>query len=111
MLLIHVISWHAAAHTFVLLGNMDDEPVRTEAPLHLVSTCTSCWRCAADMPLVAILAPNVNGAQGEPRILSNIPELPKSVVSYVRQRFPTFHLRDSKALGDGATPTSARSAA
>ena len=55
--------------------------------------------CGAEMPVVALLAPNVDGAEGEPCVLSNIIDLPKPVLSYIQQHFPTFQLKYSKTIG------------
>jgi hypothetical protein len=77
---------------------MDNDPVQIEPPLHLVSTRTNCWRCGADMWVLALLAPNVCGTDGEPAILSNITNLPELVLSYIQKRFPTFQLRYSQTL-------------
>ena len=77
---------------------MDDESLKIDPPLYLVSTREFCWRCDAEMPVVALLAPNVHGSHGEACVLSNITELPKSILTYVQQQFPTFKLRYSKTV-------------
>ncbi|MBI4483196.1 MAG: hypothetical protein HY652_09925 [Acidobacteria bacterium] len=48
------------------------------------------------MPAVGLVASNVPEAQGEICILSDIRELPGSVLNFVRKRFPTFKLKFSK---------------
>ena len=77
---------------------MDNDPLQIEPPLHLVSTRTNCWRCGADMWVLALLAPNVCGTDGEPAILSNITDLPELVLSYIQKCFPTFQRRYSQTL-------------
>jgi hypothetical protein len=58
----------------------------------------SCWRCGAKMPVITILAPNVEGAGKEICILSEITELPEAVLAYIQGRVPTFKLKFSKTI-------------
>jgi hypothetical protein len=51
------------------------------------------------MPVITILAPNVEGAGGEICILSAITELPEAVLAYIQGRVPTFKLKFSKTIG------------
>ena len=51
------------------------------------------------MPAIALVAPNVAEAEGEICILSEVEELPQSVLQFVRKRFPSFRLKYSKTLG------------
>ena len=51
------------------------------------------------MPVVALLAPNVEDTDGEICILSDMVGLPKHVLDYVQKRVPTFKLRFSKTVG------------
>lgn len=51
------------------------------------------------MPVVAILAPKVEGTAGEICILSEITELPDAVLAYIQGRVPTFKLKFSKTVG------------
>lgn len=78
---------------------MHDEPMRIDPPLYLAHTRISCWRCGADMTAIALVAPNVAETEGEICILSEVEELPESVLRFVRKRFPSFKLRYSKTLG------------
>jgi hypothetical protein len=78
---------------------MDDDSIRIDPPLYLSHTKISCWRCGAKMPALALVAPNVAEADGEICILSEIEELPKAVLHFVRNRFPSFTLRYSKTAG------------
>jgi len=49
--------------------------------------------------VVAILAPKVEGIEGEICILSEITELPEAVLAYIQGRVPTFKLKFSKTIG------------
>ena len=60
----------------------------------------SCWRCGAKMPVVAILAPMVEGTEGEVCILSEVTELSEAVLAYIQGRVPTFRLQFSKTIGE-----------
>jgi len=51
------------------------------------------------MPVIAILAPKVEGNAGEICILSEITELPDAVLAYIQGRVPTFKLKFSKTVG------------
>jgi len=51
------------------------------------------------MPVVAILAPKVEGTEGEICILSGITELPEAILAYIQGRVPTFQLKFSKTTG------------
>jgi hypothetical protein len=75
---------------------MNEEKIRIDPPLHLASTTICCWRCGAEMPAVALLAPNVPDTEGEICILSNIQDLPPWVLTWIQKRFPTFRLKYSK---------------
>ena len=78
---------------------MHDDPIRIDPPLYLAHTRMSCWRCGADMPAIALVAPNVAETEGEICLLSEVEELPESVLQFVRKRFPSFKLTYSKTLG------------
>ena len=75
---------------------MNYQHVNIDPPLHLVSTQEYCWRCDAEIPVVALLAPNVQGMHGEACVLSNITDLLQAVLRYVQRRFPTFKLKTVK---------------
>ena len=49
---------------------MDEDRLAIDPPLHLIGKMYSRWRCGAKMPVVAILAPKVEGTEGESCILS-----------------------------------------
>ena len=50
------------------------------------------------MPVVAILAPNIENTDEEICILSDIVGLPKEVLEYIQGRVPTFKLKYSKTV-------------
>ena len=78
---------------------MHDSLIQIDPPLYLAHTMISCWRCGVGMPAIALVAPNVAEAEGEICILSEVEELPQSVLQFVRKRFPSFRLKYSKTLG------------
>ena len=78
---------------------MHDDEIRIDPPLYLAHTMTSCWRCGAAMPALALVAPNVAETEGGICILSEVQQLPESVLQFVRQRFPSFKQKYSKTLG------------
>ena len=45
------------------------------------------------MPVVALLAPNVEDTDNQICVLSDIVDLPKDVLAYIQNRVPTFRLR------------------
>lgn len=51
------------------------------------------------MPVVALLAPNIEGTEGEICMLSGIVELPEAILTYIQGRVPTFKLKYSKTIG------------
>ena len=75
---------------------MDDRKTQITPPLYLASTTISCWRCGAHMPAVGFIAPKVPDTEDEVCILSDITELPASVLAFVQKRFPTFKRKFSK---------------
>jgi hypothetical protein len=75
---------------------VDNRKTQINPPLYLASTMISCWRCRADMPAVGLIAPNVPETENEVCILSDITELPASVLAFVQNRFPSFKWKFSK---------------
>ena len=59
----------------------------------------ACWKCSERMPAVALMAPNVEGMDGEVCILTDIVGLPDNVLEYLKRRVPTFRFRYSKIVG------------
>jgi len=51
------------------------------------------------MPVIALLAPNVDAAESEICILSDIQELPKDVYFFIKNRVPSFKMKYSKMAG------------
>ena len=80
---------------------MPNENVRIDPPLYMAHTVTRCWKCDADMPVVALIAPHVIASQfpeaeREVCILFYMEELPEVVLRFVRNHFPSFQLKYSK---------------
>lgn len=57
-----------------------------------------CWRCNSKMPVIALLAPNIEGAEGKICLLSDITKIPTDILSYIQKRVPTFKLKFSKTM-------------
>ncbi len=83
---------------------MDEDRLLIDAPVYLIGKRYTCWDCAAKMPVVAILAPKVEGTAGEFCILSEIIELPEAVLAYIQGLVPTFKLMFSKTIGRSTSP-------
>ena len=79
---------------------MDDSKLKISPPLYLAGMKINCWKCGKRMPVVALVAPNVEDADGEVCVLCDITELPKNVLEYVQGRVPTFKLKFSKTVND-----------
>lgn len=78
---------------------MDDDRFQLDPPLYLVTGKTGCWRCQADMPVVAILCENIENPHEGPYILSDTSELSFDLVTFVQRRCPSYRLTFSKAVG------------
>ncbi len=65
-------------------------------PLFLVKGKTDCWKCGESIQVFALLAQNVVGDEGEPYTLSEIEELPETVLSFIEKRAPNFRLTYSR---------------
>ena len=89
----------SSALTFCGEEEMENEKTTINPPLYLAGTTISCWRCSADMPAVGLIAPQVPDTEDEVCILSDITELPASVLAFVQKRFPTFQRKFSKTTG------------
>ena len=59
----------------------------------------SCWRCEAKMPVIALLAPNVDNTEGQVCVLSDIDHIPQEILSFIQEKVPTFKLKQSKMAG------------
>ena len=78
---------------------MDEDKLAIDPPVYLIGKIYFCWRCETKMPVVTILAPKVEGIEGEACILSEITELPEAVLAYIQGRIPSFKLKFSKTIG------------
>lgn len=78
---------------------MDDENLKINPPLYMIGRKTSCWRCGAIMPVIALLAPKVDDTEDQVCILSAIDDIPKEVLSFIQSKVPTFVLKYSKTVG------------
>ena len=78
---------------------MEDDRLKILPPLYLVGMKVHCWKCQKRMPVVAILAPNIEGTEEEVCILSDIAGLPNDVLGYIQRRVPPFKLEYSKTAG------------
>ena len=70
-----------------------------EPPLYMIGMKTSCWRCQARMPVIALLAPRVVDADGQVCVLGQIEELPEDILAFIQQKVPTFRFRTSRMGG------------
>lgn len=59
----------------------------------------SCWRCESRMPVIALLAPNVDDTEGQVCVLSDIDDIPQKILTFIQERVPTFKLKQSKMAG------------
>ncbi|OGA46410.1 MAG: hypothetical protein A3F74_01805 [Betaproteobacteria bacterium RIFCSPLOWO2_12_FULL_62_58] len=50
------------------------------------------------MPVVCLIAPQVEGAEGEVCVLSEVRKLPDDVLIFIQRRFPSFRLKYSKTV-------------
>ena len=57
-----------------------------------------CWRCETRMPVIAILAPNIEDTENQICILTEIESLPTDVTEYIQRRVPTYMLKYSKTV-------------
>jgi hypothetical protein len=73
--------------------------MKVAPPLYLLGKKVCCWHCSSRMTVVALLAPNVEGAEGEVCIISNVQGLPKDVLSFIQQKVPTYRFRASRTAG------------
>ena len=65
----------------------------------MIGLKTSCWRCGAKMPVIALLAPKVDDTEDQVCILSGIDDIPSEVLSFIQSKVPTFILKYSKTVG------------
>jgi len=79
---------------------MNDDLLIISAPIYLIGMNIECWKYGKKMPVVALLAPDIEGSENEVCILSNIVSLPEKIRDYVKKRVPTFQQRYSKTVKD-----------
>ena len=77
---------------------MEDDSMTIWPPIYIVGMKIGCWKCGERMPVVALLAPTVEGAEDQVCVLSDIVVLPEGVLGYVQKRVPTFQFRYSKTV-------------
>lgn len=58
-----------------------------------------CWRCDYTMPVIALLAPKIDGTEDEVGILSGIDFIPEEILKFIQNKAPTFKLKQSKMAG------------
>ena len=78
---------------------MRDNKLKINPPLYLIGKKIHCWNCDNKMPVIALLAPNVDDTEGEIFILSDIQELPKDVYFFIKNRVPSFRMKYSNMAG------------
>jgi len=78
---------------------MNDDKLKINPPLYMIGQKILCWRCETRMAAIALLAPNVDDAEGQVCVLSDIDDMPQDVLSFIQRKVPTFKLRYSKMAG------------
>jgi hypothetical protein len=86
----------------------DDNILRVTAPIFLLRSTESCWRCHSSQEVIALafrwcldasLAADEQPEKDEPLILENIHEMPQAILDYVVSVHPHFEKRISKTAG------------
>ncbi len=86
----------------------DDHTLRITAPIFLLRSSESCWRCHASQEAIALAFrwrldkdqdKDEQPEENEPLILQNIHTLPKAILDAVLSRHPHFEKRTSKTAG------------
>ncbi|MCD4745579.1 MAG: hypothetical protein K8R58_04715 [Bacteroidales bacterium] len=75
---------------------MNDDKLKINPPLYTIGQKISYWRCESRMPVIALLAPNIDDAEGQVCILSDIDDIPQKVLSFIQSKVPIFKLKNSK---------------
>ncbi len=78
---------------------MEEDNLKIFPPVYLVGMKIHCWKCDSKMPVVTILAPNIEETDNQICILSDIVGLPEEIIGYIQKRVPTFKLKYSKTVG------------
>lgn len=75
---------------------MDDGNLKIIPPLYPAGIKIDCWRCRARMPVVTIVATNIENEGSDVAILTGIVALPNEVLNFVQERVPTFKIKYSQ---------------
>jgi hypothetical protein len=67
-------------------------------PLYMIGKKVHCWKCGTKMPVISLLAPNVEDTDDSVCILSGIQDLPEQIYLYIQSRVPTFKFKYSKTV-------------
>jgi hypothetical protein len=86
---------------------MDVPGLKVLPPLYLAGMKISCWKCGERMPVVTLIAPNIEDVYSEEDeidereifILSDVVTLPTNILEYLQKRVPSFKLKYSKTVG------------
>lgn len=86
----------------------DDNTLQIIAPIFLLRSTESCWRCHSSQEVIALafrwyldkeIAADEQPENGEPLILDNIHAMPQTILDYVVSVHPHFEKRTSKTAG------------
>ena len=86
----------------------NDNALRVTAPIYLLRSTESCWRCHACQEVIALafkwhldkgLDADEQPQEGEPLILENIRAMPQAIFAYIVSVHPHFEKRTSKTAG------------
>lgn len=55
---------------------MREDILKINPPLFMIGMKIWCWRCNSKMPVIALLAPDIEGAEGKICLLSDIIKIP-----------------------------------
>lgn len=78
---------------------MEDEELIVNPPLYMVGLKIPCWRCEAKMSVICLLAPDVDDTEDQVCLLTGIEKIPEEILSFIKEKVPTFKLRFSKMAG------------
>jgi hypothetical protein len=86
----------------------DEDRLRVAAPVFLLRSSASCWRCHVNQEVIALafrwcldkdLSADEQPQKDEPLILENIHEMPEAILAYLISVHPHFEKRTSKTAG------------
>lgn len=72
--------------------------LKINPPLYMIGKKVQCWRCGARMPVIALLAPNVENSYDEVCIISEIEVMPDKIRAFIQSKVPTFIFKYSKTV-------------